>query len=60
MKKRENDDRLAILRADPDFRALVEALRGQSPDRLKAFHDYLDRSHDPEEETALESPQRAE
>lgn len=39
MKRKKKKDRIEQLRQDPDFRALVDLLKRQSPDRVDAFLD---------------------
>lgn len=44
MTRQEREDRIRQLRSDPDFRALVECLRDQTPEQIERFAEYAERS----------------
>ncbi|MBI5251008.1 MAG: hypothetical protein HY912_16080 [Desulfomonile tiedjei] len=54
MSKKNEDEHIKALRDDPDFRALVEALRDQTPEQLEAFHDEFDGEDGPKHEKELD------
>lgn len=56
-KRQTQEERIAQLRREPAFRALVDALREQEPDRLEAFSEWSEQA---EREEADETGPRAE
>lgn len=58
MKRKKKKDRIEQLRQDPDFRALVDLLKRQTPDRVDAFVDGLEGTDEHRETGLAEANQR--
>lgn len=49
MTRKDKEERIKALRADPDFRALVECLKEQTGEQVDSFVEYAECSDQPEE-----------
>lgn len=49
MSRKDKEERIKALRADPDFRALVECLQEQSAEQVQLFVEHAEHSEEAEE-----------
>jgi len=46
MNTKDKDERIELLRQDPDFKALVKALESQNQEQVEAFYSHYEHDED--------------